>query len=122
MTMDQDQRPNAHGRVGGEPDPEPTRSPAAPPSRGPARSGESAEGGPANNPAAGESPDAGPANSPAAGESADGGPAIGDPAIDEPVAALESLPADDLAARLDAGERLHQVLTDRMAHTGRDGG
>lgn len=47
---------------------------------------------------------------------------IDDPAIEHAVTALEATPADDLAGRLDAGERLHHTLTERMSQTGRDGG
>lgn len=47
----------------------------------------------------------------------------GDSRIDEAVERLETVASNDLAGRLDAGEHLHQVLTDRMSQTGgRDGG
>lgn len=51
------------------------------------------------------------------------GPAgvLDDAAIEHAVAELEAVPADELACRLDAGERLHQKLTDRLRQTGRDG-
>lgn len=45
-----------------------------------------------------------------------------DARIDGAVARLEAVPAEDLTHRLDEGERLHQILTDRMAQTGREGG
>lgn len=45
-----------------------------------------------------------------------------DARIDEAAARLEAVPAEDLTHRLAEGERLHQMLTDRMAQSGREGG
>ncbi len=59
---------------------------------------------------------------PMPGASSDPDPAIDDAALEGVVAELEATPADDLPGRLDAGERLHQALTERMSQTGRDGG
>jgi hypothetical protein len=42
-------------------------------------------------------------------------PAPGDPDIDAALAALESADADDLDGQIDAADRLHALLTERLS-------